>query len=394
MLKRLPKKFGLLLLISLIPTLALWIPFYFRIPNVMGIPVPENGMATIIANYDGPLYIVIAKTFYNVSLIKESFSFPLPVQYYAAHFPFYPALIFLIGSGLKAVFGNALGFTWGMLITTLISSVFCIWMFKRYIALHVDKKDVLWLTFLFAVFPARWLIVRSVGSPEPLFVGLILASIFYFEKKNYLIAAIFGALAQLTKSPGILLFVAYGLALFIPHVKKIGNSRTFAWIKSFEWKAYPLLLIPISLIGLFFVYQYTFSDFLAYFHSGDNIHLLFPPFQIFNYSQSWVGTFWLEEIIFVYLFIALAAIKLFKNKHIAPAMFTTVFFISIIFVSHRDIIRYALPVLPYIYLAFKKELVSKEVKYLFMFLLIPVYLFSLAYLSNNVMPVSDWSPFL
>ncbi|MEJ2441385.1 MAG: hypothetical protein P8Y06_00460, partial [Patescibacteria group bacterium] len=130
------------------------------------------------------------------------------------------------------------------------------------------------------------------------------------------------------------------------------------------------------------------------FHSGDNIHLFFPPFQIFNYSAPWVGTFWLEEIIFVYLFAMLGLIKLVKKYGGAMAWFTGIFFISILFVSHRDLIRYSLPIIPFLLIAFQKTITKKEFKIVVLVLAIPIYLFSLAYISQNVMPISDWAPFL
>jgi hypothetical protein len=159
-------------------------------------------------------------------------------------------------------------------------------------------------------------------------------------------------------------------------------------------RAYPLLIIPLALIGVFFLYKFTMGDFFAYFHSGDNIHLGFPPFQIFNYSANWVGTFWLEEIIFIYAIGALGIIKLFQKKEYALASFTSIFYLMILFVSHRDLLRYFLPVIPFLYAAFSDFLIKKEVKIIAAILIVPVYLYSLAFISQNVMPLSNWAPFL
>lgn len=352
-------------------------------------------MQAIAANYDGPLYIVVAKSFYDLEFIKQMFSFPLPVEYYAAHFPLYPMFIWAVGSVLNLVFGSAFGFPWGMLVVTLGSAFFCIYYFSLFIGEHVERKHVLWLTFLFSIFPARWLIVRSVGSPEPLFIGAIIASIYYFDKKNYWLAGIFGAIAQLTKSPGILLFIAYFLYLTIPRFSDFATTRIVKWFNGLEWKAYPIVLIPLSLLGLFVFYGQAFGDYFAYFNSGDNIHLLFPPFQIFDYSQPWVETHWLEEILFIYLIGGLGVVGLFKEKiNSSMAWFSLVFFVTILFVSHRDIMRYSLPMVPFLFVAFNRLLVKEEFKYVMVLLIIPIYLYSLAFISNNIMPISDWTPFL
>ncbi len=353
----------------------------------MGIPLPEGGMQIIAANYDGPLYIAVAKSFYNLEHIAANFSFPLPLEYYAAHFPLYPLIIRL--------FSTALGYPWGMLMASLAGSVVSVYYFYLFIKQYVSKNDALWLTVVFAVFPARWMIVRAVGSPEPLFVGAVLASIYHFNKKSYWLAAIWGVFAQLTKSPGILLFLAYFGTLIIPKLKELATNYSFTgWVKNLEYKAYPIILIPLSLIGLFYFYSIRFNNFFAYFNSGDNIHLFFPPFQIFNYSQPWVNTHWLEEIIFIYLLSLFTVLKLARQRKTLLAWFTGIFVTTIFFVSHRDLMRYSLPILPYVFVAFSKELSSREFKIVMVLLIVPIYLFSLAFISNNTMPISDWTPFL
>lgn len=373
------KSLALILIISLIPTFLVWAPFLLRLSEFWNIPLPAQGMATIVANYDGPLYIVVAKTFYNIEAIKTSYQFPLPAEYYAAHFPLFPALIKLAS--------YVLGFPYAMLFVTVISSVLCMYYFYK-------LTNSYWMTFVFSILPARFLVVRSIGSPEPLFIAAITASVFYFSKKKYLLSGIAGAVAAATKSPGILLFIAYGLYLIVPKLKEFATKKFSSVIKSIEWKAFPVLLIPLSLLAVFVAYKFTYNDFFAYFHSGDNIHLLLLPFQVFNYSAPWVGTFWLEEIIFVYLFGALGLIQLIKQKQNLIAWVYGIFFMSTIFVSHRDLLRYSLPILPFFYVAFSKYLETKEFKIVLTFLLIPIYLFSLAFISQNVMPISDWRPFL
>jgi hypothetical protein len=372
--------------ISLIPTLLVWLPFFLRLGNFWGIPLPQNGMATIVANYDGPLYIVAAKSFYNPETIN-TFEFSLPAKYYAAHFPLFPLLIKAL-----AVF---FGFPYAMLTLTLATSLLALYFFYKFIKDYVNEKNALLLTLIFSLLPARFLIVRSVGSPEPLFVAAIIASIYYFRKEKYLWAGIWGAIAQLTKSPGIVLFLAYGGVILSARLGKIATAGAANWFKSLELKKYlPLILIPAALLIVFIFYGLTLGDFFAYFRSGDNIHLIFPPFSIFNYSAPWVGTFWLEEVIFVYLFGVLTIVRLINFRERVLAWFVGIFFASLLFVSHRDLIRYALPLTPFVILAFSETLLKREFKIALAVLAIPIYLFSLAYISQNVMPISDWTPFL
>ena len=381
------RNFIILALISLIPTLLIWAPFFFRLKSFWNIPLPQSGMATIVANYDGPLFLVVAKTLYDPELIKQSFAFPLPTEYYAAHFPLYPLLVRFLAW--------VMGYPYAMLSVTIFTSVLALYFFYKFILQYIDKKYAFWTVFVFAILPARWLIVRSVGSAEPLFIASLVASIYYFQQKKYWWAGIWGAAAQLTKSPGILLFVTYFLVLSVPNMKIAAIDSFAKWIKSLSLeKVYPIFLIPLSLVALFVFYAIRFNDFFAYFHSGDNIHLFFPPFTIFNYSQPWVGTFWLEEIILVYLFALLGLTRLIRQKHSTLAWFVAVYFFSIIFVSHRDLIRYSLPIIPFLLVAFSKTINKKEFRIVMAILFIPIFLFSLAYISQNVMPISDWTPFL
>jgi len=376
-----------IIIISFLPTLLIWLPFFARLKSLWGIPLPPGGMATIVANYDGPLFMVVAKTFYNPEAIKNLFQFPLPVEYYAAHFPLFPILI-------KSL-SFLLNLPYSMLTITLASSFLALYFFKKLAQEFVGSQNALWLTFIFAVLPARWLIVRSVGSAEPLFVAAIVASVYYFRRKSYWLAGIWGALAQFTKSPGILLFVAYFISIIYPELKKLSVTPLNKWPEVLNLKkVYPISSIPLTLLVIFIIYQIRLGDFLAYFHSGDNIHLFFLPFSIFNYSSPWVGTFWLEEVIFVYLLGLLGLFNLIKNKESVMSWVTGLFLTSLFFVAHRDVIRYALPIVPFLIISYAPTLIRREFRIIVLLLIIPIYLFSLSYISQNVMPISNWAPFL
>lgn len=316
-----------------------------------------------------------AKTLYNKAAIEANYQFPLPTEYYPAHFPLFPLMIRLLST--------VTNYPYAMLFITLLSSILATYFFFLLMRQFAEKKGALFLTFLFSIFPARWLIVRSVGSADPLFVAGIIASLYYFRNKKYWLAGVWGAVATLTKSPGILLFISYAVFLIAQKVRVLNFKKT-----------YPLLLIPIALVAVFAFYAVVQGDFWAYFHSGDNIHLMFPPFMIFNYSAPWVGTFWLEEIIFIYLIGAVGVYKLFEKKEYEIATFVGIFYLLTLFIAHRDLVRYSLPLTPFLYVAFSDILVRKEFKVAFTIIIIPIYLFSLAFLSQNVMPIANWAPFL
>lgn len=366
----------------------MWLPFLLRLESLWGIKLPQNGMATIVANFDGPYYIVAAKTLYDPLAIEQNFGFGLPSIYYSAHYPLFPLLVRALSTILPF-----LGYTYSMLAVTVLTSILASWIFYLLLG-EFGIKQRLWLTLLFLIFPARWLIVRSIGSPEPLFLLTVMSSIYFFKKEKWWLAGIFGGLAQATKPPGILLFIAYIVTLVAPQWHRLAHTNFSSWVRSLAWRAYPILLIPLILLFIYTFYGIRYGNFLAYFNSGDNIHLMFPPFQVFNLSQPWVGTFWLEEIIWVYLLISIGLVYLIQQKRALLASFVAVFFLSILFVAHRDIARYSLPVIPFLFIAYEKTLNSAWFKWIVLLLAIPIYLLSLGFIANNTTPISDWGPLL
>ncbi len=355
------KNWVLLALIAVVSSVALWIPV---------------GMQRVYENFDGPYYLVVAKTWYDKSQIASRFSFPLPTEYYAAHFPLYPAFV----TGLASISG--LSYPSSMVLINIISAVV-----GTIIIYTIAQKYKLKFPFFIAIawlfiWPRMW-VVRSVGSPETLFILFILISLYSFDLKRYWLAGLTGALAVLTKSPGILLFVAY-----------IGWFKwEFIKNKKLHWDIYPVLLIPLALLLLFFFYSFRMGDFLAYFHSGDNIHLQLQPFKVFDSSQPWVGDWWLEDAIWIYLICGIGVWTTFK-KYPVWGIFGAVFLTTLIFVSHRDLERYSLPLVPVVLLGLSQLFERKEFRWALLLLIIPLYFYSLNFMSHNIVSISDWGPLL
>jgi hypothetical protein len=376
----------LISLFSLLSTFLVWLPFFLRLTSFWKIPLLGDGMATVMRNFDGLYYVVVAKSFYRPEIIENLFSFPLPSVYYTAHFPLYPLLI--------RFFSHDFGYLWGMLSVTLVSSVLAAVAFYFFLKEFKYSKQAFWLTLVFLFLPARWLVVRSVGSPEPLFILFILISFYFFKKRNYWLAGIFGVLTQLTKPPGILLFAGYTAILLAENWAGFRKEMNVTLVNLFK-KVYPLLLIPLSLIGLFVYYRFAYGDFWAYFHAGENIHPIFwPPFQVFNLSTRWVGTFWLEDIIYLFLLQALGVTLLFKQRRFDLTIFSAIFFVATFFVAHRDLSRYSLPLVPFLLIAFEPFLIKKEFKIAFWIVIIPIFLYTINFIAGNTSPLADWKPFL
>ncbi|MFN4212736.1 MAG: hypothetical protein ACK4FL_02100 [Microgenomates group bacterium] len=355
----------ILTFLSLISTFILW----FKVD-----------MMTVYQHYDGPWYVVVAKTFYDPKQIESlKLETALPEKYFAAHLPGYPIFIKLIS--LISPFRN-LSYLKAMVIVNLLATVglalFFYWFLKRFKL----TKNPLILTSVFLFLP-RFLVVRSVGAPESLFILFIILSLYFFEKNIFLLAGLFGGLATLTKTPGVLLFGGYGLVF----IEKFIKERKINW----QWLG--VLLIPLSLLGLFLLYSIQYKDFFAYFNSGDNIHLVYP-FSVFNFEKPWVGTAWLEDVLFYYFLYGLTVINLKNVKYRSFFYFSLVFFLAVVFVQHRDISRYSLPLWPMAIISFERFFTSKKFLIIFLIVLPGIFFYAINFLQYNILPISDWRPFL
>ncbi len=369
----------ILTLIVLGSTLFLWLPFLLRLANL--------DMLIIYKNYDGPLYIIPAKTFYNPSeILKLPMNIDLPVKYFTAHLPLYPLFIRLV----KEI-GIVGGYLRSMIFVNLVFTIFLACFFYHLLKHFKLTKNPLLLVTIFLFLP-RFLVVRSVGAPESLFIFLILTSLYFFEKEKYLLSGLFGGLAVATKTPGILLFFAYFLVLGEKWLISFFKEKKIPSIKiylNYFW----ILLIPLFLLVVFYLYWRQLGDFFAYFNSGDNIHLVYP-FSVFNFQARWVETAWLEEVIFYFFLYLLAIFNLKNSKYRSLFYFSLVFFLATTFIQHRDIARYSLPLWPMAVIASETFFTSKKFLIALIILLPAIYLYAWNFLLYNVMPFGDWRPFL
>ncbi len=340
---------------------------------VWGIFKYQDKMPILWKNYDGPNYLIIAKCWYDKSCIGKNFSSPLPLEYYPAHLPGYPAIIF----SLNTVFNGPTA----MLLATLLGNLALTVYFYKFLLLYTDPKKAFWASLMFTIFPGRFFATKLVGAPESWFVGTILASLYYYKTGKSWLSAIFLGLAQSFKSPAILLLLAFTIHAFL--TKKLT-------------KIIPHYLVVFTVVlAIFSLYKAQTGDFFAYFNSGDNRHLLPIPFQVFLSNQAWVQTIWLEEILYILALSFFGIYYLYQQYKLdITVIFTSLFTLAIVFVGHRDISRYAGPIYPFLYLAFLPAIANKYTKIVFLLLLPAVILYSLNFLNGNTGPVSDWAPYL
>lgn len=367
-----------LIFITFLSSLLFWLLFYYNIPGKIGFnPV---SLETVFANYDGPNYMVISKCGYDKNCIGPNFSLPQPLEYYPAHLPGYPFLIGFLNNfttGPKA-----------MLLATLLGSIFLTIIAFELFKTFTSSKKAFWLTLVLMFFPARLFVLRQVGAPETWFLASTLASIYLFRDKKILLSAIFAAIAQLFKSPGILLFAAYGIIAISELVKGKKFTQVFK-------KYLPYALVPLTVLAIFTFYYLETGDFLAYFHSGDNFHLNLLPYLVFISTKSWINTIWLEDIIYIYLLAIYGVYRLIKRyKFDIIAIYPLVFTLATLLVAHRDISRYIAPIYPLMLIAYKKPINAKAIKFILIILIPAIVLYAINYVAGNTAPISSWAPYL
>lgn len=373
----------LIIIISTITlTVFIWFPHLLRISNLLGLNFTE-GFNTIYRNFDGLEYIIIAKTLYDPNLFSQ-LPQSLPAIYYAAHFPGYALLILF--------FAPLLGFLKSMLFVSLLFTILSASIFYLLVREFKLTSQPLFLSLVFLILPARWLIVHSVGSAEPIFIFFTIITLYFFMKFEeagkyhyLLLTALFGALTQFTRPPGILLFLALAVYLLWKTVKA-GQQNIFKRILIMKIRYFPLMLIPLTLVGVFYWFSLTYHDFFAYFHTGDNIHLNLLPYQVFNKNQPWVGDIWLEDVVYVFILGFLGGLLLLKQRLYPLAFFVLTYLAATILVAHRDISRYALPIFPFLIIAFEKVLISKEFKIVLAIVALGIYLYAQNFLLANTAP--------
>jgi len=74
--------------------------------------------------------------------------------------------------------------------------------------------------------------------------------------------------------------------------------------------------------------------------------------------------------------------------------FAGIFFTATLFIAHRDLARYSLPLMPFALIAFEKFLTNRAFKIAFFLILPAIYLYAMNFIAGNTAPIADWTPYL
>jgi len=212
-------------------------------------------MIDVYRFWDGPNYLTIARTLYDVRPDNPLLAYVREPRYFFVHLPMYPLFV-------RAL--SVFGYPQALLLVSILATSVATVLFYRLCrdVWKVSSPEFLTLVFLFL--PPRWLLYRSTGSTEALYLAFTLAAIFFFERSHVARASVAGALATLTRISGLMMAPAFAVVLLLRRER----LRRVLW----------LLLIPAALGAYFLFCAYRTGNFFEYFAQHGEKMAAFRPF--------------------------------------------------------------------------------------------------------------------
>lgn len=161
---------------------------------------PHNKLS-FMSNWDGPIYIHIAKFGYN----KVNFT---------NFFPLYPIVVSIFNKVISSSLYSALLAAW----LSLIGAIFYYIKIIKYFFKVENNTEVMRAALLFIIFPSAVFFLATFT--ESLFALVSLAGIYYAFQNRYILAGLFGLLATATRPNGVFVVLLIGMIL-------LENRRSF-----------------------------------------------------------------------------------------------------------------------------------------------------------------------
>lgn len=368
------KSIGLIWTVSILSSALIAAYFYFFPPGNLEKHVPHGSVEVLERHFDGPLYVVLAKTLYDPKEISKINFNGLPPEYYPHHFPLLPIIIRLTSPVTGSYFRSLIAISW--ISAALFTSMFFIFIKSFKLA-----KNPLLLSMISLFLPPRWLAVRTIGGTEPLFLLFLITCLYFWFRKKYLLCAIPAALLVLTRPPGIIFF--FGLLIATFTVSKTKKDL----VKNLK-KRWTLALMPLAILLLFSLYLLIFGSFLAYFKAPTPEQFSFIPFSFTLNSNSPIteGYFYL---FIVYLY---GIYLLWKQNQKELAIISLVYLLPFMFIAVDDAFRFLLPIAPFaIIIAYQKVFAHKTFLFFAPIFLIGIYLYTIGILPNRLFIYDDYA---
>lgn len=343
----------LLVLLSTLSSVLLYIPLLLKDKDLL------------FRYWDGPNYLYVAKTLYDIPDLHPFVTYGTTPAYFACHLPLYPLLIRL--------FSYLLGYPAAMLAVTLTCSSLACYLFYRLLCQLELVRIPFWSAVLFLFLPARWLVYHSLGATEPLFLCLVFGSMLCWLNKRPGWAMFLVGLSSVTRIVGVLVALAYLLLM----------------LREKRWRQLPLLLItPLPLLATFSFYAWRFGDFWAYFSWNAKLLDAIPMRIIYIYAANNQAAY-AEFYLALYLLYGVGVLLLWRQ----PLLFFygLVFWTFNLFIYHEDLSRYYIPIAPFaLIVAYDRYLSRRAFQLMFPVLVFGVYLMTWPLIYPNSMDPRLW----
>lgn len=327
----------------------------------------------VYKNWDGPSYVITAISLYNPEIAaSNNFINSADIRpdwtFLPAHFPLFPLAIRLF---------SFIGYFQSMLlVSVLFSFLSLIALYELVSSLKLTKHPLL-VTLPFIFLTPRYFAVSHVGNSESMFMFFTIMMLLYFGQKNHLSSAIFASLAVATRPWGVF----YGVGFALLALWELFKSRDLSKVVR-EYS--PYLLMPLTVLLVFIFYYFQTGNFFAFFEAIALTKNLQPiPFNSFTFPSRNIETFWQEINALDYVLFLSGIFLLFRKKLSSFAIIALTYFIPLVFLQHSDISRYAIPLIPFVFLGFSEILEKKEIT-LATFLMSPaIILYAINFLDHN-----------
>jgi hypothetical protein len=304
-------------LLAMITLLLAWAPFLFF-----------SRMDIVVRHFDGPNYLVVAKTFY-VPPRSPLPAYALTPWYFAVHPPLYPFVL-----RVCSLFG---GWKAGLFLATGLLAIASAAAFALYANEAVPEIPVVLAVLAFLFLPARMFLYRALGASEALMSLLVVLAVLAWRKGRAEWALFAAALSTITRTNGILVVAVLCVALLVA-----GRVKT-AFVGG-ALAAVPLLL-------LFSWHRFLFGDFFALLHAHDESaggagRLTFPFAFIGEMAarNDWETA---EMLPGLHLFFILCAARLWVKGDRLEAGLIAAHVALFSLLRERDLARYYLTVAPF-----------------------------------------------
>ena len=339
----------------------------------VSLPSLLGDASALVRHFDGPNYLVVAKTLYRPTDTNPLPGYVTTPQYFAVHLPLYPLAV--------RVAAAVTGWEAGLLVTTAVFGAASAAAWAAYQRVAAPDVAPLAGVLLFLCVPPRHLLYRSIGATEaPMALLVVLAALAWRRGRvGWAFAA--ASLACVTRINGLLVVGVLALVLLAERRVREALAGT------------ALALVP--LLATFAWQGRVLGDAGAFFATHGGKRGLAPFGYVLDLTREgrWVDA---ELLLAVFLFYAVAAARLWVLGDRFESALVLAHLGLFALLRETDLPRYALTVAPFaVVLAFRDVWARRQVAAAFLAIAVPVSVaYAWASMPNNLCEPSTYRTLL